>query len=282
MPHSLTLLEQHKVFGGQQYRYRHSSTVLGCSMTFSLFLPDESKTPNPPLLWWLSGLTCNDENFTTKAGAQHIAASLGLAIIMPDTSPRGEDIPDVSEWDLGQGAGFYLNAIQSPWSANYRMYDYLHDELFQLVQSHFNLTGPHAISGHSMGGHGALVMALRNPKRFRSVSAFSPIVNPMDVPWGQKAFQAYLGDDKDTWAQWDACRLMAKFKGKPLPLLIDQGSKDPFLNVQLQPKKLREAADKINYPINLRTQPGYDHSYYFVASFIEEHLAFHMQHLKNI
>ncbi|AKJ42334.1 S-formylglutathione hydrolase yeiG [Pragia fontium] len=281
MPHELTLLEQHKVFDGCQYRYRHYSTTLNCEMTFSLFLPNKKKFSSPPLLWWLSGLTCNDENFTTKAGAQQAAARLGMAIIMPDTSPRGPEVADVKEWDLGQGAGFYLNATQTPWAAHYRMYDYLNEELYSLVQVSLGFTGPHAIAGHSMGGHGALVMALKNPHKFRSVSAFAPIVNPMDVPWGQNAFQAYLGNNRDLWSEWDACKLMADYQGTALPVLIDQGDEDPFLQQQLQPEKLVEIAEKVNYPLTLRVQPGYDHSYYFIASFIEEHLTFHQQYLLN-
>ncbi|MCD1126847.1 S-formylglutathione hydrolase [Jinshanibacter sp. LJY008] len=280
MQNELELIEQHKVFDGNQRRYRHYSSTLGCAMTFSLFVPDPSRWPSPPLLWWLSGLTCNDENLTTKAGAQRIAARLGMAIIMPDTSPRGEAVADVSQWDLGQGAGFYLNASQQPWAEHYRMYDYLRDELPQILSSQLGFNGLQAISGHSMGGHGALVMALRNPERFCSVSAFSPIVNPTEVPWGQNAFQAYLGEDRQNWLQWDSCELLKNYQGKMIPMLVDQGDNDSFLGKQLQPERLTRIAAGNNYPLTLRMQQGYDHSYYFIASFIEQHLEFHMKYLQ--
>lgn len=281
MQNELELIEQHKVFDGNQRRYRHHSSTLGCAMTFSLFIPDSSRWPSPPLLWWLSGLTCNDENFTTKAGAQRIAARLGIAIVMPDTSPRGEAVADVSQWDLGQGAGFYLNATQQPWAEHYRMYDYLRDELAHLLSSKLGFNGPQSISGHSMGGHGALVMALRNPERFCSVSAFSPIVNPTAVPWGQNAFQTYLGEDRQSWQQWDTCELLKSYQGKVIPMLVDQGDNDSFLGEQLQPERLAQVAADIDYPLTLRMQQGYDHSYYFIASFIEQHLEFHMKHLQQ-
>ncbi|QBH96304.1 S-formylglutathione hydrolase [Limnobaculum zhutongyuii] len=281
MQNELELIEQHKVFDGSQRRYRHYSSTLGCAMTFSLFVPNQSRWPAPPLLWWLSGLTCNDENFTTKAGAQRIAARLGMAIVMPDTSPRGEAVADVGQWDLGQGAGFYLNATQQPWAEHYRMYDYICDELSQLLSNKLGFNGAQAISGHSMGGHGALMIALRNSQRFCSVSAFSPIVNPMDVPWGQNAFQTYLGEDRQSWQQWDSCELLKNYQGKPIPMLVDQGDNDSFLGEQLQPERLVQVAADRNYPLTLRMQQGYDHSYYFIASFIEQHLEFHMKHLQQ-
>ncbi|WP_312025931.1 S-formylglutathione hydrolase [Listeria booriae] len=276
MTEKLELLEEHRVFDGTQRKYRHHSEMLHCAMTFSLFLPNVEKFPNPSLIWWLSGLTCTDDNFTHKAGAQKKAAELGLALVMPDTSPRGETVADDADWDLGQGAGFYVNATQQPWNANYQMYDYIVTELTTIVRETLGLTGSESIMGHSMGGHGALVIGLRNPDRFRAISAFSPIVNPSDVPWGMKAFDAYLGADKQAWASWDASKLLASHDGKPVPILLDQGTADNFLHVQLQPENLIAPE---GYPLEIRMQDGYDHSYYFIASFIDEHLEFHKTYL---
>jgi len=276
----MELLEEHRCFEGRQQRWRHDSRVLNCTMTFSIFLPPVRENTPPPVLYWLSGLTCNDENFTFKAGAQRVAAELGIALVMPDTSPRGDDVADADGYDLGKGAGFYLNATEQPWAAHYRMYDYLRDELPTLIQSEFPVSDRQAISGHSMGGHGALILALKNPGRFTSVSAFAPIVNPTKVPWGQKAFSAYLGADAATWQQWDSCLLMQASQGADaIPTLIDQGDADQFLAEQLQPARLAEAARQSAWPLTLRVQPGYDHSYFFIASFIEDHLRFHAQHL---
>ena len=276
----MELLEEHRCYEGRQQRWRHHSSTLNCAMTFSIFLPPATETAPPPVLYWLSGLTCNDENFTTKAGAQRVAAELGIALVMPDTSPRGDDVADDAGYDLGKGAGFYLNATQAPWAAHFRMYDYLRDELPQLINNQFQVADRCAISGHSMGGHGALIMALKNPGRFTSVSAFAPIVNPCKVPWGQKAFSAYLGDDEATWQEWDSCALMqASQAGDAIPTLIDQGDADQFLGTQLQPAVLAEAARQKQWPLSLRIQPGYDHSYYFIATFIEDHLHFHAEHL---
>ncbi|MCD2205372.1 S-formylglutathione hydrolase [Listeria booriae] len=272
----MELLEEHRVFDGTQRKYRHHSETLHCAMTFSLFLPNMEKFPNPSLIWWLSGLTCTDDNFTHKAGAQKKAAELGLALVMPDTSPRGETVADDAAWDLGQGAGFYVNATQQPWDANYQMYDYIVTELTTIVRETLGLTGSESIMGHSMGGHGALVIGLRNPDRFHAISAFSPIVNPSDVPWGMKAFDAYLGADKQSWASWDASKLLASHDGKPVPILLDQGTADNFLHVQLQPENLIAPE---GYPLEIRMQDGYDHSYYFIASFIDEHLEFHKTYL---
>ena len=277
----LELLEEHVVFGGTQYKYRHDSTVLGCLMTFSLFLPNKETFSNPPLFWWLSGLTCTDDNFTHKAGAQKAAARLGVAMIMPDTSPRGEEIADSEDWDLGQGAGFYLNATEKPWAPHYQMYDYITKELSAIAHDHFQLNGPEFISGHSMGGHGALVIGLRNSDRFRSISAFAPIVNPIEVPWGVKAFTEYLGDDQETWKEWDATELLKQHTGKEIPVLIDQGDADSFYEKQLQPSKIAAVADEKKYPLTVRMQKGHDHSYYTIATFIEEHLEFHLSQLKN-
>ncbi|HEH7377017.1 TPA: S-formylglutathione hydrolase [Escherichia coli] len=276
----MEMLEEHRCFEGWQQRWRHDSSTLNCPMTFSIFLPPPRDHTPPPVLYWLSGLTCNDENFTTKAGAQRVAAELGIVLVMPDTSPRGEQVANDDGYDLGQGAGFYLNATQPPWATHYQMYDYLRDELPALIQSQFNVSDRCAISGHSMGGHGALIMALKNPGKYTSVSAFAPIVNPCSVPWGIKAFSTYLGEDKNAWLEWDSCALMyASNAQDAIPTLIDQGDNDQFLADQLQPAVLAETARQKAWPMTLRIQPGYDHSYYFIASFIEDHLRFHAQYL---
>ena len=247
-------------------------------MQFAVFLPAQSEQRPCPVLYWLSGLTCTEQNFITKAGAQRYAAEHGVIIVAPDTSPRGDDVADAEGYDIGKGAGFYVNATEAPWSRHYRMQDYVADELPTLVEAHFPASGARAISGHSMGGHGALVTALRNPGRYRSVSAFSPIVSPTQVPWGQKAFAAYLGEDRETWKAWDACELVATASER-LPLLVDQGGGDEFLDAQLQPERLREACDAAGHPLDLRIRAGYDHSYYFIASFIGDHFIFHMRQL---
>lgn len=276
----MELLEEHRCFEGRQQRWRHDSTTLNCAMTFSIFLPPTDGKAKPPVLYWLSGLTCNDENFTTKAGAQRVAAELGIALVMPDTSPRGDDVADDAGYDLGKGAGFYLNATQQPWASHYRMYDYIRNELPALIAAEFDVGDRCAISGHSMGGHGALIMALKNPGMFTSVSAFAPIVNPTQVPWGQKVFSHYLGEDTDKWQEWDSCALMqASQPGDAIPTLIDQGDADQFLANQLQPAVLAEVARQKAWPLTLRIQPGHDHSYYFIASYIEDHLRFHAEHL---
>jgi S-formylglutathione hydrolase len=272
-------IEHRACFGGWQDVHRHRSAVLGCDMTFAIYLPPQAQDGPVPVLYWLSGLTCSEQNFITKAGAQRYAAEHGIAIVCPDTSPRGDGVADAEGYDLGKGAGFYVNATQAPWAAHYRMFDYVADELPGLVEAHFSVTGARAISGHSMGGHGALVLALSKPGRYRSVSAFSPIVAPSAVPWGQKAFAAYLGDDRAAWAQYDASQLIGAATDR-LPMLIDQGESDEFLDAQLQPWRLKEAADAAGYPVYLRMQPGYDHSYYFIASFIGEHIAHHAAALK--
>jgi S-formylglutathione hydrolase len=276
---SLTLLSATKSFGGWLKRYQHVSRSLNCDMVFAIYLPPQAEKAPVPLLWWLSGLTCTDENFMQKAGAQRIAAELGIAIICPDTSPRGVNLPGEDDsYDFGSGAGFYVNATQEPWNKHYRMYDYIAQELPALARAQFPLSGKEAISGHSMGGHGALVLALRNPGRYTSVSAFAPIVNPSHCPWGQKAFSGYLGDKRELWAQYDACELIAA-GAAPQPLLIDQGESDNFLQEQLKPELLEAVCSKHNYPLTLRRQPGYDHSYFFIATFIEEHLHFHAKYL---
>lgn len=270
--------EHRACFGGWQDVYQHRSEVLGCEMKFAVYLPPQAATQKLPVLYWLSGLTCNEQNFITKAGAQRYAAEHGIILVAPDTSPRGDDVADAEGYDLGKGAGFYLNATQEPWARHYRMHDYIVDELPALIEAHFPATDARGISGHSMGGHGALVLALRNPGRYRSVSAFSPIVAPSQVPWGEKAFSAYLGTDRSAWAQWDATELVATATER-LPLLVDQGDADEFLGGQLQPQRLQAACEAAGHPLQLRLQPGYDHSYYFIASFIGDHIAHHAKAL---
>lgn len=280
MSESLELVSATKSFGGWLKRYRHHARSLDCEMVFSIYLPPQAEERKVPVLWWLSGLTCNDENFMQKAGAQRLAAELGMAIICPDTSPRGLDLPgEHDSYDFGSGAGFYLNAKREPWSRHYRMYDYVNDELPSVARQHFPLNGREAISGHSMGGHGALVLALRQPGRFASVSAFAPVVNPMDAPWGQKAFKNYLGEERGDWRQYDACELVVKGVSRQ-PLFIDQGEADDFLDEQLKPERLETVCRTNNHPLTLRRQPGYDHSYFFIASFIDDHLRYHAKYLK--
>lgn len=264
-------VSSYRCFGGEQNQYTHPSDACGCTMTFSVYLPPG--TGPFPIWWWLSGLTCTDQNFVTKAGAQRVAAELGVAIVAPDTSPRGAWIPGDPDgaWDFGLGASYYVDATEPPYKDNYRMSRYLLDELPKVLRElplDFSRQG---ISGHSMGGHGALVLALRNPGRFRSVSAFSPICAPSEVPWGEKAFPRLLGPDEAAWRAWDASALVAGAKER-LPLLVDQGGADSFLEKQLQPWKLEDACKAAGHPLTLRMQPGYDHSYFFVATFIEDHL----------
>jgi S-formylglutathione hydrolase len=276
---TLERIEHRACFGGWQDVYRHRSETLGCDMNFAVYLPPQAATQKLPVLYWLSGLTCTEQNFITKAGAQRYAAEHGVILVAPDTSPRGEEVADADGYDLGKGAGFYINATQAPWSRHYRMYDYVVSELPALVEANFPVTDARAVSGHSMGGHGALIVALKNPGRYRSVSAFSPIVAPSQAPWGEKAFAAYLGEDREAWQAWDAVALVA---GAPerLPLLIDQGGSDEFLANQLKPELLEAACEAVGHPLTLRLQPGYDHSYYFIESFIGEHIAHHAAALK--
>ena len=278
---TLERIERHACFGGWQDVYRHRSKVLSCDMKFAVYLPPQAAAGPVPVLYWLSGLTCTEQNFINKAGAQRHAAEHGIALVAPDTSPRGEDVADAEGYDLGLGAGFYVDATQAPWSAHYRMYSYVVDELPALVEANMPVTDARAISGHSMGGHGALVVALRNPARYRSVSAFSPIVAPSQVPWGEKAFGAYLGEDRAAWKRYDACALIAS-AGERLPLLVDQGDADEFLATQLRPELLRAACEASGHPLTLRLQPGYDHSYYFIASFIGDHIAHHAKALRAL
>ncbi|MCH8529433.1 MAG: S-formylglutathione hydrolase [Saccharospirillum sp.] len=277
---SLENVSSNKSFEGWHKQFRHRSSRLNCDMRFAIYLPPQTATGQKvPVLYWLSGLTCTDENFMQKAGAQRVAAELGVAIVAPDTSPRGDEVADDPEqaYDLGKGAGFYVNATEAPWKDHYRMYDYVVEELPALVEQHFPVTEQRAIFGHSMGGHGALMIALRNPGRYQSVSAFSPISQPSNCDWGKKVFSAYLGNDRAQWQSYDSVALLNS--GKTLPAtLVDQGDADEFL-AQLQPEALQQAAKNAGVDLTLNMRAGYDHSYYFIASFIEDHLRFHAAHL---
>ncbi len=278
---SLENIACNRSFGGWHKRYRHHSATLGCDMVFSVYLPPQAELAKPlPVLYWLSGLTCTDENFMQKAGAQRMAAEQGIIIVASDTSPRGEGVPGDPNgaWDFGLGAGFYLNASEAPWSTHYRMHDYVVYELPALVEANFPASDRRSIFGHSMGGHGALVCALRNPGRYRSISAFAPICQPSTCPWGEKAFSLYLGEDRTKWREWDATAIIGHAREK-LPLLIDQGDRDNFLETQLNPYALQAAARAADYPLSLRMQPGYHHSYHFIASFIDEHICHHARAL---
>ena len=279
MTTSTETLARTRCHGGWLHRIRHHSSVLNCDMVFAVFLPPAAEQDKVPALWWLSGLTCTDENFSGKAGAFRLAAKLGMAVICPDTSPRGTDLPgEHDSYDFGSGAGFYVNATQSPWSQHYHMYDYVTQELPTLARALFPLSDAEAISGHSMGGHGALVCALRQPGRYASVSAFAPISHPVQCPWGRKAFSAYLGEDEAAWAAYDACALIAQGKSKQ-PLFVDQGLADNFLAEQLMPDTLEAICQQHDHPLNLRRHAHYDHSYYFITSFIDDHLRYHARHL---
>lgn len=277
---TLIQLSEHKLFAGRQIKYQHHSESVKGVMQFSVYLPPAAEKQKVPVLYWLSGLTCTDENFSVKAGAQRVAAELGIALVIPDTSPRGEGVPDDAAYDLGQGAGFYLNATQEPWAAHYQMYDYISRELPAVVQAHLPVTAAKSISGHSMGGHGALVIALREQGAYRSVSAFSPICQPTECDWGKKAFTAYLGSEQNQWLQYDASFLLAQ-RQSSLPMLVDQGEADQFYPSQLRTESLIEANQRSQSGAQIRLQPGYDHSYFFISSFIEEHLRFHARHLKG-
>ncbi|GJM02255.1 MAG: S-formylglutathione hydrolase [Rhodomicrobium sp.] len=280
---SLNEIGNNKSFGGQQKRFEHQSESCNCKMTFSIYLPKEAEQTAVPLLYWLSGLTCTDENFVTKAGAQQYASEHGIAIVAPDTSPRGEGVADDPEgaYDFGLGAGFYVNATEAPFASHYKMYDYITKELPALINANFNVDPSRTgIFGHSMGGHGALTIALNNPGVYKSVSAFAPISSPMNCPWGEKALSGYLGSDRETWKKHDAAHMIT-VATEQLPMLIDQGTGDNFLEEQLKPELLEAAAKSANYPITLRMQPGYDHSYFFMASFMGDHIAHHVKALKS-
>ena len=276
-------IESIKEFGGYLNRYVHNSSSCHCDMTFSVYLPPQAENNKVPVLYWLSGLTCTDDNARTKGGMQRYAAEHGIALVFPDTSPRGADVPDeVDQYDLGQGAGFYVNAIQPAWGQYYHMYNYVTQELPALIESEL-LVIPNvkSISGHSMGGHGALICALKNPDSYRSVSAFAPICNPMECGWGRGCFGAYLGQDKNLWKQYDATELV-KSGTKVSHIFIDQGTADEFYDEgQLLPEKLEEACQKSGQKISLRMQEGYDHSYHFISSFIGEHIAYHAKALRD-
>ncbi|CAO3403735.1 S-formylglutathione hydrolase [Azospirillum palustre] len=277
MTDPLTTLSETRVFGGRLKRVRHQSAAVDCEMTFAIFLPPQVEAgAKVPVFYWLSGLTCTDENFTQKAGAFRVAAELGLAIVAPDTSPRGEGVPGDPDnsWDFGLGAGFYVDATEEPWARHYRMHDYVTRELPSLIEANYPVTDRRSVAGHSMGGHGALVCALKHPGFYKAVSAFAPIVNPAAVPWGEKAFGRYLGPDRDRWLEWDACALI-ETASERLPILIDQGDRDGFLEAQLKPEALVAAAEAVGHPVTLRMQPGYDHSYFFISTFIEDHLRHH-------
>lgn len=286
----------YRSFGGEQGYYTHVSEVCGGPMELSIFVPpgasetDSSSrrgqppTGRRPVVWYLSGLTCTPENFTAKAGAQRVAAELGLIVVAPDTSPRGAGYPGEDEsWDFGTGAGFYVDATTEPWRARYRMWSYVTEELHALVHASLPTRGPghESITGHSMGGHGALVAGLRMPERYRSVSAFAPIVAPSEVPWGHKAFGGYLGEDRAAWAKYDATALVRAGHRHPRPIRIDQGAADSFLARELQPERFEAACAEAGQPLELAIHEGYDHSYFFVASFVEAHLRFHAKHLEG-
>ena len=278
---SLENISCQKSFGGWHKRYRHRSSSLNCDMVFAVYLPPQAEQGEKlPVLYWLSGLTCTDENFMQKAGAHRLAAELGLIIVAPDTSPRGSEVPDDPDaaYDFGLGAGFYLNATQEPWAQHYRMYDYVVDELPALIEANFPVSDKRGISGHSMGGHGALVCALKNPGRYQSLSAFAPIVAPSQVPWGEKALGGYLGEDRAAWRAHDAVALIEDGARVPA-LLVDQGDADQFLSEQLRPQLLADACAAAGIDLTLRMQPGYDHSYYFIATFMADHLRWHAERL---
>ena len=280
----MELLSENRCFGGLHRRYRFRSQELAGDTVFAVFLPPQAlEGARVPALYWLSGLTCTDENFMQKAGAQRLAAEMGLALVAPDTSPRGEGVPGDPDgnWDFGHGAGFYVDATQEPWCQHYRMHSYVSVELPALVETRLPISDRRGISGHSMGGHGALVTAMRHPGRYSSVSAFAPIASPASCPWGQKAFGHLLGADPRAWRAWDGSILLTGGQrpvgpdGRPLPLLVDQGGADAFLANQLLPEALEAAAAASGHPLSLRRQDGYDHSYFFVASFIDDHLRHH-------
>jgi S-formylglutathione hydrolase len=283
LPSELNRISDNRCFDGRQLRYQHTSSTLNCDMHLSIFLPPQAEHGPVPVLYWLSGLTCTDENFVHKAGAQRAAAAHGVAIVAADTSPRGDSVPDDpgAVYDFGLGAGFYVNAIEAPWSNHYHMYDYCTKELPQLIQQHFPVMADRqGIFGHSMGGHGALTIALKNPAQFRSVSAFAPICSPMECPWGHKALGNYLGEDRDLWSDYDATALIAS--GAPvIPMKVDQGADDNFLVDQLKPELLQLACQQRAYPLDYQLHPGYDHSYFFIASLIDQHIAFHARHLSS-
>jgi S-formylglutathione hydrolase len=281
MMSDLTLLNQYACFNGLLSVYSHEAKTCRCPMRFAIYIPNTIGTEPGPVLYFLSGLTCTEENFMAKAGAQRYAAELGLILVGPDTSPRNTGIPNESQhWDMGAGASFYVDATQAPWSGHYQMYSYVVDELPALIAAHFPVDPMRqSICGHSMGGHGALVCGLRNPKRYRSISAFAPIAAPSQCPWGQNALRQYLGDDRTLWRLYDATELVLTLPTDPRPILIDQGLQDPFLQEQLRPELLVAACAEVGRVLDYRTHDHFDHSYYFIATFIGDHLRFHARHL---
>lgn len=281
----ITEVSSNKVFGGWQKVYSHESTILGCKMNFGIYLPPRAEEDPVPVIYWLSGLTCTEANFIQKAGAQKYASENGIVIVAPDTSPRGLNIPgEEDSWDFGTGAGFYVDATEEPWK-KYKMYSYVTKELPMLINAKFPvLSDKQSIMGHSMGGHGALICALKNPGLYKTVSAFAPISNPIKCKWGKKAFSGYLGGDENnsSWMEWDATELAKKYNGPPLDILIDQGKEDTFLKEgQLLPENLLTAAKDVGLPLILRFQEGYDHSYFFITTFIEDHIKHHVKYLKS-
>ena len=280
---SITLVSESRSFGGVQRVYSHESIQTASTMRFGVYLPPQAEERSVPVVWWLSGMTCTEENFIAKAGAQRAAAALGLAIVVPDTSPRGVALPgDRDSWDFGVGAGFYVDATRAPWSAHYRMHSYVADELPALVGAHLPVDVRRmSITGHSMGGHGALTIALKHPDRYRAVSAFAPIASTMRCPWGEKALRGYLGEDRAAWRAYDATALIDDRGWTGPALLVDQGLNDPFLETQLKPNLLEAACRDSGVPLNLRRHDGYDHSYFFIATFIDDHLDYHATHLSD-
>ena len=278
---SLTLKGQHACFGSTVGIYSHSSEQCQCDMTFAVYVPPQAAVKPVPILYFLSGLTCTEQNFITKAGAQRYAAEYGLMLVAPDTSPRGDGVPDEDGWDFGSGAGFYVDATETPWAKNYRMYSYITEELPQLIHDNFSVDpSRQGIFGHSMGGHGALVCGLRNPDNYRSLSAFAPIANPTQCAWGQKALGNYLGTNQSTWAAYDATLLIQEHTQPDRHILIDQGLADPFLEQQqLNPEAFEAACKKAGQPLTMRMQTDYDHGYYFIATFMEDHIKHHAETL---
>ncbi|TQV86931.1 S-formylglutathione hydrolase [Aliikangiella coralliicola] len=278
---SLIVKSKQKSFGGTQGVYTHQSASTQCEMELSVYLPEKADTEKCPVIYYLSGLTCTQENVTVKSGFQKYANEAGLIVVCPDTSPRGTDYPGENDsYDFGSGAGFYLNATQAPWSTSYRMYDYVVNELTDLINNNFPVIQEKCgIFGHSMGGHGALTIGLKNPEKFKSISAFSPIVAPSQCPWGEKAFSGYLGKDKEAWKNYDATQLIQNGHRSANNILIDQGTADDFLTEQLKPELFQQACEQHGQPLTLRMQPGYDHSYYFIASFMKDHISFHQKNL---
>ena len=279
----MKLVSSNKIYAGRHQRWQHESTTCNCTMTFSIFLPKVARYGKLPALYWLSGLTCTDENFSIKSGAQRHAAKHEMVLVIPDTSPRGEQVADSQElYYLGQGAGFYVNATEQPWQANYQMFSYITEELPSLIEDNFPvIAGMRSISGHSMGGHGALICALRRPDLYRSVSAFAPISHPSSCNWGETAFTAYLGADRNNWKQYDSWELVADGAKLPYPLLIDQGVSDDFFSDQLKSEKFATHAREHGLDIEYSLRPGYDHSYFYVSTFLRDHFHFHRKYLNG-